>query len=423
MIDYGNRTIMHVDVNSAFLSWSAVYELQKGSKIDLREIPSVIGGSKEDRKGIVLAKSTSAKKYGVQTGEALWEAKRKCPELIIVSPNYHLYTKCSNALYELLHEYSPKVQRFSIDECFIDYTGMEKDYGKPVEMAYKIKDRIKNELGFTVNIGIGRNKLTAKMAGDLKKPDMVHTIYPEEIPQKMWPLDVRELFMVGRKTEKKLKEMNIFTIGDLANTDVGILTNKLKSFGRLIWEYANGIDNSPVQTQENIITKSIGNSTTTKFDVEDYITANKVLLALVESVAQRLRAANSCCRLVTVELKSSEFLSYSHQKKLFTPTNITYEIYRAAKELFDEMWKKEKIRQIGVRVSDLCSDEFIQTSIYDNDIDKKQALDKTIDDIRNKYGKFAVFRAVFVDSEVPEIESGTETEDYSTSNSILLSDS
>lgn len=419
MTDYDIRTIMHIDVNSAFLSWSAVYELQKGSTIDLREIPSAVGGSQADRRGIVLAKSIPAKKYGIQTGEVLWEARRKCPELVVVPPNYYLYMKCSDALYELLQEFSPAVQRFSIDECFLDYTGMEKDYGNPVEMAYRIKDRIKNELGFTVNIGIGRNKLTAKMAGELKKPDMVHTMYPDEIPKKMWPLDVRELFMVGRQTEKKLKGLNIFTIGELANTDPKILKYKLKSFGQLIWEYANGLNESPVQSGYNLIMKGIGNSTTIKFDVEDYATANKILLSLTESAAQRLRAAHSCCSLVSVEIKSSEFFSYSHQKKLFTPTNITGEIYEAAKELLFEMWKKEKIRHLGVRVSDLCSDEFIQTSIYDCDIEKKQALDRAIDNIRSRYGNFAVFRGVFADMEVPPMEGGSGAEDYPVMSSIL----
>lgn len=420
MIDYGNRTILHIDVNSAFLSWEAVYQLQKGKTIDIREIPSVIGGSQADRRGIVLAKSIPAKKLGVETGEVLWKAKRKCPNLAVFPPNYGLYMKCSNSLYELLQEYSPKIQRFSIDECFLDYTGMEKDYGDPVEAAHKIKERIKTELGFTVNIGIGRNKLTAKMAGELKKPDMVHTIYPDEIAKKMWVLPIRELFMVGRQTEKKLKQLNIMTIGEIASADPELLKSRLNSFGVLIWQYANGIDDSPVESGYNLVMKGIGNSTTIRFDVDEYKTAHKILLSLVESVSQRLRAAHSCCRVVSVEIKSSELSSYSHQRKLFTQTNITNEIYQAAKDLFDEMWKKEKIRHLGVRVSDLCSDNFLQTSIFDGkNIEKKQAIDKAVDCIRNKYGNLAVFRAVFADREVPPMEGGSGAEDYPVMSSIL----
>ncbi|MDF2593046.1 MAG: nucleotidyltransferase/DNA polymerase involved in repair [Clostridia bacterium] len=263
------RIIMHIDVNSAFLSWQAVYNLQKGDAVDLREIPSVVGGSREARNGIVLAKSTPAKAYGIQTGEVLWQARQKCPNLVSVPPNYELYMKCSNALYELVKEYSPKIQRFSIDEVFLDYTGMEKHFGEPVEAAHMIKDRIKHELGFTVNVGIGCNKLTAKVAGDLKKPDMVHTIYPHEIPQKMWTLPVEDLFMVGRQTKKKLYLLNIHTIGQLANTDCKLLNYKLKSFGTVIWCYANGIDESPVQSGYFLQMKGIGNSTTIRFDVTD----------------------------------------------------------------------------------------------------------------------------------------------------------
>lgn len=420
MADTGKRTIFHIDANSAFLSWEAVYQLQQGAAIDLREIPSVVGGSQAERRGIVLAKSIPAKKYGVETGEVLWKAKQKCPELTVVPPNYHLYMMCSDAMFEILQRYSPIVQRFSIDECFLDYTGMERDYGEPVETAHKIKENIKNELGFTVNIGIGRNKLAAKMAGELKKPDMVHTMYPGEIESKMWPLPVRELFMVGRRTERKLTELSIKTIGDLANANPEFLRKKLKSFGLLIWQYANGLDDSPVHMGYNLIMKGIGNSTTIRFDVEDSETAHKIILSLVESVAQRLRAAHSLCTLVSVEIRTSELYGYSHEKKLFAPTNITNEIYESAKVLFDEMWKKEKVRHLGVRVGDLCSDDFLQSTFFDDvDIDKKQALDRAIDSIRKRYGNFAVFRGVFADKELSPMEGGSGAEDYPVMSSML----
>lgn len=414
------RVIMHIDANSAFLSWQAVYNLQKGDTLDLREIPSVVGGSQAERRGIVLAKSTPAKAYGIQTGEVLWQARQKCPNLVSVSPNYELYMKCSNALYELVKNYSPEIQRFSVDEMFIDYTGMEPYFGEPVEAAHMIKDRIKAELGFTVNIGIGCNKLTAKVAGDFKKPDMVHTLYPEEIPQKMWPLPAEDLFMVGRQTKKKLNQLNIHTIGQLANTDLKLLNDKLKSFGTLIWCYANGIDESPVQPGYFLQMKGMSNSTTIKFDVTDAYTARKVLLSLTEAVTLRLRAAHSCCRVISVEIKNSDLESCSHQRKLFSPTSITNEIYKNVVELFEEVWKGEKIRHLGVRLTDLCSDEFLQPSFFDEkDRDKKNALDSAIDNIRYKYGNTAVMRGIFLDGEFSPMTGGAGVEDYPVMNSVL----
>lgn len=415
------RTIVHIDVNSAFLSWSAVCRLQAGEKLDLRTIPSVVGGSQADRHGIVLAKSTPAKKYSIQTGEVLWQARQKCPNLVVVPPDYELYMKSSNALVALLKEYFPVIQRFSIDECFADFTGMEKNFGDPVAYAYMVKERIKAELGFTVNIGIGTNKLLAKVAGDLKKPDMVHTLLnQEEIEKKMWLLPVRELFMVGSASEKKLKLLNINTIGDLAKCDPKILKYKLKSHGLLIWQYANGLDESPVHSGYNLIMKGIGNSTTVRFDVTDHKTAYKVLLSLTESVAFRLRNANACCGVVSVEIRTSELNSYGHQRKLFNRTNLTNEIFRNVRELFDEMWQGERIRHLGVRVTDFATDEFIQGSLFDTkDISKKQALDSAIDSIRVKFGNSAIIRAVYTDGQFKAMTGGMGAEDYPVMSTIL----
>ncbi|MHB1393716.1 MAG: DNA polymerase Y family protein [Clostridia bacterium] len=415
-----NRIIMHIDVNSAFLSWQAVYNIQRGEKTDLREIPSAVGGNQADRHGIILAKSTPAKKYGVQTGEVIWQAKQKCPELVIVPPDYSLYMKCSNTLYDLMKGYSPVLQRFSIDEMFLDYTGLEPHFGDPVTAAHLIKDHIHRKLGFTVNIGISHNKLLAKVAGDLKKPDMVHTLWPEEIPKKMWSLPVGDLFMVGRKTLKKLLDLNIRTIGELANTDRKLLQMKLKSHGNLIWCYANGLDESSVYSGYFLQMKGIGNSTTIRFDVTDYKTAYKVLLSLTESVAFRLRAAKSCCRVVSVEVRTSELNNYTHQRRLLNATNITNEIYRNVVSLFSEAWKGEKIRHLGVRVTDLCCDEYMQASIFDEtNADKKQALDTAIDIIREKYGNTAVMRAVFADYEFAPMTGGSGAGDYPVMSSIL----
>ncbi len=413
--------IMHIDANSAFLSWQAAYNLQQGDSLDLRDVPSVVGGSQKDRKGIVLAKSIPAKSFGVQTGQVIWQAKERCPELVIVPPNYELYMKCSNALFQLVREYSPKVQRFSVDEMFIDYTGMIKHFGEPAEAAHRIKNRIKKELGFTVNIGIGTNKLLAKMAGDLKKPDMVHTILTkEEMENKMWLLPVEDLFMVGRATKRKLKELNIITIGDLARIDVDVLKYKLKSFGTLIWQYANGIDKSVMNNDISVPMKSIGNSTTIKFDVDNNKTAYKVLLSLTESVTERLRRARCCCRVISIEIRTSELRYYSHQRKIFSPTNVTVEIFGIVKELFDEGWKGEKIRHLGVRVEDLCSDEFIQTTIFDDDHkEKKQNLDSAVDKVRSIYGKHSIMRATFLDKEIKPMIGGVDVDEYPLMSGIL----
>lgn len=414
------RIIMHIDANSAYLSWQAAYDLQKGSNVDLRDIPSVVGGSQEDRRGIVLAKSIPAKAFGIQTGEVIWQARQKCPGLVVIPPNYELYMKASNALYSLIKDYSPEVQRFSVDEMFLDYTGMETFFGEPIEAAHKIKDMVKKELGFTVNIGIGENKLTAKIAGDFKKPDMVHTLYNNEIPSKMWILPVEDLFMVGRKTKKKLKEININTVGDLANADIKFLQNRLKSFGLLLWQYANGIENSAVSVSSKMNIKGIGNSTTIRFDVEDKRTACKVLLSLTESVAMRLRGAKACCSVVSVEIRTSQLNFYSHQRKLLVPTSITGDIYAAAAELFEECWMGEKIRHMGVRVSELSGDDFVQASLFDDkNRQKREALDSAIDSIRYKYGKSSIMRAVLADGEFSPVSGGVGEDDYAMMSSIL----
>ncbi|SHJ30353.1 DNA polymerase-4 [Geosporobacter subterraneus DSM 17957] len=414
------RIIFHIDVNSAFLSWEAVYRLQQGETLDLRTIPSVVGGDPKSRRGIVLAKSIPAKHYKIQTGETLYAALEKCPHLKIVSPSYGLYVRCSNAMVEILKEYSPIVQRFSADECFLDYTGMEPHFGEPEAAARRIKNHIYRELGFTVNIGISTNKLLAKMASDFKKPDQVHTLFPWEIPKKMWPLPVEELFMVGRATVPKLHKMRIFTIGDLANYDPVHIRHRLKSHGIMIWQYANGIEDSAVRGGNAIEMKGIGNSTTIAFDVEDRKTAHKILLSLTETVAMRLRDAGYCCRLVAISIKNSDFYTYSHQRKLLAATDATGRIYQTVREIFDEVWQGEKIRHLGVRVSDFCSNEFFQHSLFDEaDLEKTRALDQTIDRIRLKYGTKSVMRASFLYSDIKPLSGGVGQDDFPPMSSIL----
>lgn len=412
------RILFHIDVNSAYLSWTAVKQLQYGENIiDIRNIPSIVGGSSEDRHGIVLAKSIPAKEFKIKTGETVASAISKCSTLKIYPPDYKLYMKCSNAMYQLLSEYSPLIQRYSIDEVFMDASHFKKNY---MDKAYEIKDRIQKELGFTVNIGISYNKLLAKMASDFTKKNEVHTLFKEEIKEKMWNLQVGDLFMVGRATEAKLIKLNINTIGELAAYDLEILKSIFKSYANVLHNYANGIDYSEVRQKNYIEVKGIGNSTTLRKDVTSRKDALMVILSLTESVAMRLRANGSMCGLVAVSLKSNSFYHYSHQKHLINVTDCTNEIYKAMVETFDEMWRGEPIRHIGVRVSKLCSNDFYQRTLFDDEmIEKQRALDKTIDELRERFGDGAIVRSTFINSEVKPVTGGVGESDYPMMGSIL----
>lgn len=415
-----NRIIFHVDANSAYLSWEAVYRIQHGDPLDLRSVPSVVGGNPETRHGIVLTKSIPAKKYNIQTGETIYSAKAKCPELIIVPPNYGLYMQCSHAFGDILREYSPLVEQYSIDEYFLDFTNMGRIHADPVEAAYKLKDHIKEELGFTVNVGISTNKILAKMASELKKPDKVHTIFPNEMADKMWCLPIEELFMVGRATAKKLRSRAINTIGALAQADPNMIKLFLKSHGVLVWNYANGNDISVVRENRRTMIKGIGNSTTIPFDVEDKTTAHLVILSLTETVAARLRQAEYCARLVSVSLKTNEFYSCSHQRKIASAIDCTNAIHEIACELFDELWKGEPIRHLGVRVSELCRNDFMQLALFEKDYAKQRIVDRTIDKLRDRFGADAVFRSSFLNSGLRFRSGGTvDDEEYPMMSSIL----
>ncbi|NLY68017.1 MAG: DNA polymerase IV [Tissierellia bacterium] len=410
-----NRIIFHIDVNSAYLSWEAVYRLQHGEKIDLRKIPSVVGGDERKRHGIVLAKSIPAKEYGIVTGESLYSARQKCPNLTIVPPNYERYLKASNSMLSLLNEYSPLIQRFSIDEVFMDCSHLEDNF---LKIAYEIKERIKKELGFTVNIGISTNKLLAKMASDFKKPDKVHTLFPEEIEEKMWPLPVGKLFMIGVKTQKKLNNRGIYTIGQLAKLDREYIYAWLKKPGLLIWKYANGIENSEVKNTSYAV-KSIGNSTTTSYDVDNKKEAYMFLLAISEMVGMRARDLNLSGRVVSVSLKDNDFFSYSHQKKLNTATNSTKTIYETSKKLFNEMWNKKPIRRFNITLSELSSNEFCQLSLLEDYDEKEEKLNRAIDKIRYKYGYNSIIRSCFLHSGIKPVIGGVMEEEYPMMSSII----
>ena len=388
------RQILHVDVNNAFLSWLAVYKLKNGEHIDIRNQVAVIGGDESRRSGIVLAKSTKAKQFGIITGETLYSARQKCRNLQVYHGNFKIYREYSNALYKLLSEYTEKIERFSIDECFLDIT--EYLMGDtPINKAKEINARVKNELGFTVNVGVAHNKLLAKMASDFTKPDRVHTLYEEEIPTKMWPLPISELFMIGKKTVPKLYNMGIKTIGQLAKYDEKILVKKFGKFGKTMWEYANGIDNSEVNYVPEK-PKSIGNSVTLPIDTSNIEELEEIVVALVEQVAYRLRKENLLTTVVNVQLRTKDFEDFSHQTKLDYATSNTKDILKVAKEILKQMYKNnQQIRLVGVRLDGLVEREQLQLSLFGNTENnkKQQRLDKVLDNLNEKYGYNFVERA------------------------------
>lgn len=397
------RIIFHIDVNSAYLSWTSAENLKTGSGIDLREIPAIIGGDRQTRHGIVLAKSIPAKAYGVKTGEPIVSAFRKCPTLVTAAPDHHLYHDYSCRLMDYLRTLTPDIEQVSIDECYLDFTGIAHLYDSAPAAACKIKKEIRDRFGFTVNIGISSNKLLAKMASDFEKPDKVHTLFPEEIPSKMWQLPVSELFMAGRSSVTTLNKLGIHTIGELAASDPALLTLHLKSHGRLLWEYANGIDNSPVCSTP-AEAKGIGNSTTLAKDVAEEEEAQPVLHALSEKVSARLRAAHQHAGNLCVEIKYADFHSVSRQMQLSVPTNTTETIYQESCRLFHALWNGQPVRLLGVRTARLVPEtEPVQMSLFDlqfptpqgvpeKNAEKLQKLDAALDDIRKRYGKHAVTR-------------------------------
>ncbi len=323
-------------------------------------------------------------------------------------PSYKLYKKCSNALEELLKSYTPHVQRFSIDEFFIGFNGFAAHCQNPLKLAFQIRDEVFEKLGFTVNIGVSSNKLLAKIAGDFEKPNKVHTLFPEEIESKLWPLPVGDLYMVGRKTLPKLKTLGIFTVGDLANADDCFLKHKLKSFGMMLKNYARGIESSAVCADTPRQVKGIGNSTTIKYDVENRVEAHMILLSLTEMVGMRLRAIKRWASLVAVGIKASDFSKVSHQRKLDFATNSTSIIYDVGKQLFDEVWNGKPIRHLAIRVADLTDTAHYQLNLLDGDqIEKKRKLDHTIDQLRERYGQTSVFRGAFSNSPIAPIKGGT----------------
>lgn len=385
---------MHIDVNNAFLSWSAIDLLNKGSKYDIRNSYAVIGGDEEKRSGIVLAKSTPCKKLGIKTAETIYSAKKKCPALRVYPPNFPFYSMMSKKLFELLSCYTPDIEIASIDECYLDYGKVKNLYGDPLLFAKKIQKQILDELGFTVNIGIANNKLCAKMASDFSKPYKIHTLYENEVEEKMYPLPIEDLFGIGKKTAPKLRNLGIETIGDLAKMDEKRLKPLFKNTAFSMIESAKGINHDPV-VSDTWVPKGIGNEITLSKDVSDRETLLHHLLDLTENVSLRLRKQKKYAYTVCVTIKTNDFKRRSHQKKLLNATNVTSELYEQVKRVFLEMFDDDKVRLIGVRLDNLTDHRTYQGSLFESFKEEKQntKLDETIDSIKLKYGQSSIKKA------------------------------
>ena len=387
--------IFHIDVNNAFLSWSALYLLRNDSTIDIRTIPSVIAGDESKRHGIVLAKSEVAKKYGIKTAETIHLARTKCKELQIFPPNFKFYKEMSDKLYNYFLTFTPDVERFSIDECFLDLSNTTLLYDDILELAYKMKNEIKENFGFTVNIGIGNNKLCAKMAGDFSKPDKVHTLFSNEIKLKLWPLPIEDLLFIGKSSSQELRKLNIETIGDLAKANPNLLYKHFKNRSTFMIEYANGIDSSKV-ISKNGKNKCISFSETLEYDTKDKEFLKQKLMIMCEKIGLKLRRDKLYARTIAITIKTNYFKDYSHQKKLINETNNTMELYKNVLDILDITLGDNLIRNIGVRVSDLVKTKNSQISLFDKiSSQENDKIQEVLDDINLKYNDLKIMPAVF----------------------------
>ena len=392
------RIIFHIDVNNAFLSWTAIKMLKEGYKNDIRKVASVIGGDESKRHGIVLAKSPVAKQFGIKTAETLYSARKKCKNLLVFPATYEFYETKSRELFEYLSTLTPNIEVFSIDECFLDMTNTNYLYNDYLALAYKIKSEIQEKFGFTVNVGIANNKLCAKMASDLEKPNRVHTLYTCEIEKKMWHLDVNDLFMIGKKTAEKLKGYGIYTIGDLANANIDFLKKQFKNQASVMKEYANGIDASEVVSYRDF-NKCISVSETFEIDIHDIDRLKKTLLYQTQKVCSELRKQKMYAQTVAVTIKTYDFKSFSKQKKIINATSSTKNIYENIIEVFEEVWDGTNIRNLGVRLSNLTTVRKKQMSLFEEEIKNTDDLDFVVDDIKNKFGNKSILLASLVDKD------------------------
>ena len=388
-----DRTILHSDINCCYAAIEHLYHPELAGK------PLAVGGDPEARHGIVLTADYIAKKYGVKTGMALWEAKQCCPAINFVPPRMDLYLRFSRMAHEIYGEYTDLQEAFGIDESWLDVTESVTIKGDGYKIAQEISNRMKSELGITVSIGVSFNKIYAKLGSDYKKPDAITTMYREEFRQKAWPLPVSDLLCVGRKTAAKLYKLGIKTIGDLANTDEKILHSLLGKMGTILWAFANGYDDSPVKKENtHAPIKSIGNSVTTPRDLINNQDVKIVITILAESVAARLRENGFKCRVVEISFRDTDLFSCSRQRKLGNATNVTKEIAEEVFRLFLQHYDwKRPIRSIGVRGADLVNDNYWEQIDLFSSVEyreKQMKMDIAVDDIRRRFGFYSVQRGL-----------------------------
>lgn len=400
------KVFFHVDVNSAYLSWESARRLRNGEDLDLSTIPSAITGDPNRRSGIILAKSVLAKKFGVKTGEPINMARKKCPQLYLVSADFDLYVEESSKLMSLLKNYTPDVYQYSIDEAFMDMTGTKRLYGDPVKCADELRSRVSSELGFTINVGIGNSMTSAKMAGDFSKPNKTHTLFDYEVEKKLWGLPIEDLFFVGRRSTRKLRNMGISTIGELANYDLNILKKRLNKYGEIIYNHAHGRDGYEF-LKSNIKNKSVGNSMTLTSDIQEISNVEVVLLSLCETVCARLRKKGLKSKVVSVEIVDNKFNRYHKQKTMVRSTDNNSIIYEESIKLFKELWNGEPIRHLGISTSRAEVETYKQLDFFDDISTKEQRLYNAMDSIRYKYGDDSIQRAIFLNHSIGHMEGGT----------------
>ena len=390
------RSVLHIDMNACYASIECLYDPS------IRNLPVAVGGDVEARHGIILAKNQIAKRFGVKTGEALWQAKQKCPELHIVPPHFDRYLRFSRMAREIYADYTDLVEPFGLDEVWCDVTGTQKLRERGLEaLANEIRERVKFELGITVSVGASWNKIFAKLGSDYKKPDAVTVFTPENYRDKVWPLPAADLLGVGRATERKLALRGIRTIGDIAAAPPSMLRGFLGKWGLILHDFAAGYDSSPVaRAGDEAVIKSIGNSTTTPRDLCCDEDAGIVYWMLCESVAERMRESGFLCRGVQVHIRDNELASFERQLKLESPTCLASVLHEAAMRLLRENWDWHKpLRSIGVRATDLLpASTPVQCSIFEDSErqEKRERLERSVDDLRRRFGHYCVGRAVCV---------------------------
>ncbi len=388
------RVILHSDLNSFYASVECLY------RPELKKKPVVVCGKQSTRHGIILAKNEIAKRFGVRTGEAIWEAQSKCPNLVLLPPNYSRYLRFSELAMSVYRNYTDKIESFGIDECWMDITESTRLFGNGESLAHKIKEKIKNELGITVSVGVSYNKIFAKLGSDLKKPDEVTVINRDNFKDTVWPLPVNELLYVGPATKRKLNRIGIFTIGDLANTHMAFLVKLLGKWGETIWAFANGYDATPVnKTDHDGIIKSIGNSLTAPRDLTCDEDVKMLIYVLSESVGKRLRKHNLKGKTVQISIKANDLSLIERQAGFDDYTYTSSLIAEKAFKIFTRNWDWSKnIRLLGVRAANLVTaNEYVQLSLFsDGRKAKRELLDRSIDSIRSRFGHYSVQRALLL---------------------------